>query len=282
MRLPQGRRAGRRDRPDAARAAPRPPLAHGEWLEPRGAATSASASPARSAAVFDPNCARVQPAALARGLADAVERLGVDDLRGHRRRRRSPAASRRTDHGDVRAAGSCAPPRATRPSLPGLARAAHPAALDDDRDRAAAAPTVWARSAGTTPRRSPTRRTRTSTSSARPTAGSRSAAAGVRTTTARATTATARSRTGPCAASTEQLHELWPADARRARSRTAGRACSACQRDWMPSVAADPRDRAGLGGRLRRRRRCGRQPRRADPRRPRPRRALRPRRRCRS
>jgi glycine/D-amino acid oxidase-like deaminating enzyme len=35
-------------------------------------------------ATFNPHCAAIQPALLARGLADAVARRGVDDLRAHR------------------------------------------------------------------------------------------------------------------------------------------------------------------------------------------------------
>jgi glycine/D-amino acid oxidase-like deaminating enzyme len=45
----------------------------------------ASASRAMLGATFTPHCAAIQPALLARGLADAVERRGVTHLRAHRR-----------------------------------------------------------------------------------------------------------------------------------------------------------------------------------------------------
>ncbi len=91
-----------------------------------------------------PHCARIQPAALARGLADVVERLGVTDLRavaGHRDRSRAARSPRR-----ARVAGA---DRAARHR--GLhARAARPAstlAADeqlDDRHRTDPAE-VWER-----------------------------------------------------------------------------------------------------------------------------------------
>ena len=73
-------------------------------------------------AYYTPHCARIQPARLARGLADVVERLGVPIYeriagRPHRARPRhrprwAPSPPR----------SCCAPPRASRPALPGLRR----------------------------------------------------------------------------------------------------------------------------------------------------------------
>ena len=60
------------------------PLAHGVWLEPAELAERVRIAGALGGGVR-PELARVQPAALARGLADAVERIGVRRLRGRPR-----------------------------------------------------------------------------------------------------------------------------------------------------------------------------------------------------
>lgn len=53
--------------------------------------------------VFTPHCARIQPAKLVRGLADAVEQRGVAIYEGTRVRAIEPGPVARTDLGDVRA-----------------------------------------------------------------------------------------------------------------------------------------------------------------------------------
>jgi len=79
--------------------------------------------PGATGALFDPACARIQPAALARGLADAVERAGativestavtaIEPIRG------TVPAVARTDQGDVSARWVV---RATEGYTPGLA-----------------------------------------------------------------------------------------------------------------------------------------------------------------
>jgi glycine/D-amino acid oxidase-like deaminating enzyme len=72
-------------------------------------------------AVFDPHVARVQPAALARGLADAVERLGVPIYEGTDVTRIDPGAAQ-TIAGTVRARWIVRATEGYTPSLPGLGR----------------------------------------------------------------------------------------------------------------------------------------------------------------
>jgi glycine/D-amino acid oxidase-like deaminating enzyme len=64
--------------------------------------------PGATGAIFDPHCARVQPAALVRGLADAVQRAGAEIVEGTAVTAIEPArgtvpAVARTEHGDVHA-----------------------------------------------------------------------------------------------------------------------------------------------------------------------------------
>ena len=72
-----------------------------EWLDARASADRIRIDRALGG-VWQPHCARVQPAKLASGLADAVERLGVDLYEGTRVLEYSPGAVR-TDRGRVRA-----------------------------------------------------------------------------------------------------------------------------------------------------------------------------------
>ena len=72
------------------------------------------------AAYHNPHCARIQPAQLARGLADTVERLGVDIYE------QTPvtaidAGKATTPHGTVTAPSCCGPPRASPRGCPGCA-----------------------------------------------------------------------------------------------------------------------------------------------------------------
>ena len=96
------------------------PLAHGEWLEPDALAERVRIAGALGA-VFDPNVARIQPAALVRGLAEAVERLGVTIYEGTAVTAIEPRVAR-TAQGDVRAAWVVRATEGYTPSLPGLAR----------------------------------------------------------------------------------------------------------------------------------------------------------------
>ncbi len=96
------------------------PLAHGEWLEPDALAERVRIAGALGA-VFDPNVARVQPAALVRGLADAVERLGVPVYEGTAVTAIEPRVAR-TAQGDVRATWVVRATEGYTPALPGLAR----------------------------------------------------------------------------------------------------------------------------------------------------------------
>ncbi len=171
------------------------PLAHGEWLEPDALRERVRIAGALGA-VFDPNVARVQPAALVRGLADAVERLGVPIYEGTAVTAIEPRVAR-TAQGEVRAPWIVRATEGYTPACPvWRARSSRCARRWSSPNRCR--PNSGTRSAGRTPRRSPTRRCRTRTSSGRPTAASRSAGAGVRTTGDPGPTGTARSRTGRC------------------------------------------------------------------------------------
>jgi glycine/D-amino acid oxidase-like deaminating enzyme len=96
------------------------PLAHGVWLEPAELEERVRIAGALGA-VFDPDVARVQPALLVRGLADAVERLGVQVYEGTEVTAIEPGRAR-TAQGDVRAAWIVRATEGYTPSLPGLAR----------------------------------------------------------------------------------------------------------------------------------------------------------------
>jgi glycine/D-amino acid oxidase-like deaminating enzyme len=97
------------------------PLAHGgQWLDPAALAERVRIAGALGA-VFDPEVARVQPAALVRGLAAAVERLGVPVYEGTAVTAIEPRVAR-TTHGDVRAAWVVRATEGYTPGLPGLRR----------------------------------------------------------------------------------------------------------------------------------------------------------------
>ena len=66
------------------------------------------------AAVYTPHCARVQPARLALGLADVVERLGVEIYERTPVREILRGVARTRSGRRPRRTGSSAPPRATR------------------------------------------------------------------------------------------------------------------------------------------------------------------------
>ncbi len=72
-------------------------------------------------AVFDPDVARIQPAALVRDLAEAVERLDVPIYEGTAVTAIEPRVAR-TDHGDVRAAWIVRATEGYTAGLPGLRR----------------------------------------------------------------------------------------------------------------------------------------------------------------
>lgn len=97
------------------------PLAHGGvWLEPAELAERVRIAGALGA-VFDPDVARVQPALLVRGLADAVERLGVPIYEGTAVTGIEPCRAR-TAQGNVRATWIVRATEGYTPSLPGHAR----------------------------------------------------------------------------------------------------------------------------------------------------------------
>ena len=90
------------------------------------------------AASYTPHCGRVDPARLARGLALACERRGVDDLRAHGRRGRSSRAACAARAASLRADSVLRATEAFTVQQPGRAPALHAALLADGRDRAAA------------------------------------------------------------------------------------------------------------------------------------------------
>jgi glycine/D-amino acid oxidase-like deaminating enzyme len=97
------------------------PLAHGgQWLEPAELGERVRIAGALGA-VFDPDTARIQPAALVRGLADAVERLGVPIYEGTAATAIEPRVVR-TAHGDVRAERIVRATEGYTADLPGLKR----------------------------------------------------------------------------------------------------------------------------------------------------------------
>ncbi|CAB4935695.1 unannotated protein [freshwater metagenome] len=87
--------------------------------------------PGAVGALFDPACARVQPAALARGLADAVERAGATIVEGTAVTAIEPIrgtvpAVARTDRGDVHARWVVRATEGYTPELPGERRTLAP------------------------------------------------------------------------------------------------------------------------------------------------------------
>lgn len=87
--------------------------------------------PGAHGALFDPCCARVQPAALARGLADAVERAGATIVEGTTVTAIEPCrgtvpAVARTDRGDVHARWVVRATEGYTPGLPGERRTLAP------------------------------------------------------------------------------------------------------------------------------------------------------------
>ena len=217
-------------------------------------------------AYHNPHCARVQPAQLARGLADVVERLGRRHLRADARHRDPPPG------GSARALGPSRAGRAARHR--GLHRLAAGTATTlaadeqlDDRDRADPRTTCGRRSAGRAARPSATPRTASSTRSAPSTTASRSAGAACRTASARAPTST-----GEVARAHHRASDRGPAlgaaaDPRRADRprlvRRAGRAAG-----LVGGVTLRQDDGFGLGRRIRRARRHRDQSRRPHPGRP--------------
>ncbi len=97
------------------------PLARGAAFVERGALDARVRIAGARGAVFDPHVARVQPAALARGLADAVERLGVVIYEGTDVTR-IDAGELQTAAGSVTARWIVRATEGYTPSLPGLAR----------------------------------------------------------------------------------------------------------------------------------------------------------------
>jgi glycine/D-amino acid oxidase-like deaminating enzyme len=97
------------------------PLAHGgQWLEPAQLHERVRIAGALGA-VYDPDVARIQPAALVRGLAVAVERLGVPIYEGTPATAIEPRVVR-TPFGDVRAARIVRATEGYTADLPGLKR----------------------------------------------------------------------------------------------------------------------------------------------------------------
>ena len=212
------------------------PLAQGEWLEPPALAERVRIAGALGA-VFDPNVARVQPAALVRGLADAAERLGVEiyestavtAIDGRRAR---------TDHGDVRATWIVRATEGYTPGLPGLGRQIIPLRstiiVTDPLPQAAWDEIGWANAETIAD-------AALSYAYVQRTADGRIAIGG------RGRPYYWRSgydRYGEVEnwavrRLTEKLHALWPA-VRDVPIAHAWSGVFGAQRDWMPSVAADP------------------------------------------
>ncbi|MGF7239594.1 MAG: NAD(P)/FAD-dependent oxidoreductase [Frankia sp.] len=94
------------------------------WLDGTEAATIVRV-PGALGGVFDPECAVVAPAALVRGLADAVERRGGRIVEGTTALRLEPGRVV-TDHGTVRAEAVIRATEAYTAALPGLRRAVAP------------------------------------------------------------------------------------------------------------------------------------------------------------
>ena len=220
-------------------------------------------------ATYTPDCAALHPARLVRGLAEAVERRGVQIFERTRATSIAP--------GEVRTPTRDRAGRPRRPRHRGLHAAAardcprrRAGVLAGHRHRAAVAPRCGRRSGWPAARPSPTTGTSSSTASAPPTTGWSSAAAGRRTTSGRGcgppTTATSASSPG----STPTLLDLFPVLRGTAVTHAWGGPLG-IPRDWCASVGLDRRHRARLGRGLRRRRRQHQQPRRAHPARPHPR-----------
>ena len=202
------------------------------------ATRTGSARPACSAATYTPHCAAIHPARLVRGLARAVERLGVRVYERHPVTAIEPGGVVTTArHGAGRRRG--ARDRGLhRRSCPGMRRDVAPVyslmvatePLPDDvlgADRAA-------RSA----RRSATSGTSSSTGSAPPTAGWRSAAAARRTTSARGSGREHDRDAGVFAELRQVLVDLLPA-VRGAAFTHAWGGPLGIPRDWCASVGLD-------------------------------------------
>ena len=203
---------------------------------------------------FTPHCAAIQPAMLARGLAEAVERLGVTI-----HEQTTVAAIRagvvETATAPVRAGHVVRATEGYTPSTAGCAARPGPGLLADGRDRAAAGRGLGADRAGR---------------AARPSADYRHLIIyGQRTADGRLVVRRTRRAVPLRLAHPARLRPRRPRASPRSAaacascsrccrtrsSPTAGAGRSASPRDWFASVGCDRADRAGLGRRLRRRRR---------------------------
>ena len=238
---------------------------------PRGELARRSTTPLRARARRGAARRALHAALRARAAGQARARPGGggraprrDDPRGHAGARRSPRARVRTAVGRPCArAGSCAPPRATRPALPGLRARAAAAVELDDRHRAARRRDVGADRLGGLRDRSTTPPTPTSTRSARPTGGSPSAAAGAPTASARAPTARGEIPDATVRQLRARLTRLFPVlrdvaprrrvDRRLRRRRATGPPRSHCDRDsglcWAGGYAGEGVAAANLAAR---------------------------------
>ena len=188
---------------------------------------------------FTPDCARIQPARLVRGLLDVVLSRGARLVEGTRALRLSPRAVV-TDHGIVRARWVVRATEAWSAHLPGSRRDVAPV-YSHMIATEPLPPEVWARDrAG--PRADVHRRAATSSSTASgpPTTGSRSAGAARRTTWAppsgpRTTRSSPPPRTSSASWSTCSRCSTGP------RSRTTGAARSACRATGTRRSGSTPR-----------------------------------------
>ncbi len=95
------------------------------WLTADEASARLNASNVLGAG-YTPHCAAIHPARLVRGLAETVEKSGVDDLREDPRgRARQPQGPLRDRHGH-RPTWSCAPPKGSPLAYPGQRRTVAP------------------------------------------------------------------------------------------------------------------------------------------------------------
>ena len=182
----------------------------------------------RSRATFSPHVARVHPAKLVAGLAAAVERLGVEDLRAHAGQRDPPARGAAPRAGAVSARWVVRATEGYTASLPGLRRVLVPMNSSMIVTEPLAQRDVGGDRLGRAASCSATGRTCTSTCSAPRTVASRSAGAACPIASARAPTDAARPRAATIASLRAQAARDVPGRRRRARSSTPGRACSAC------------------------------------------------------
>ncbi len=198
------------------------------------------------AAYYNPHCARIQPAHLARGLADAVERLGVDiyeqtpvtaieagkATHAARHRHRADRAAR--DRGLHRPAAGAASALAADEQL-------------DDRHRADIGDAVGQHRLATAARPSAMPHTASSTRSAPPTTASRSAAAACRTATRRAPTSTGGCPNATIAYLTGVLRGVLP-QVRDVPIAHGWCGVLAVPRDWSAGVALDKATGMGWAG----------------------------------